>query len=57
MSNDELLVEEAKLTNEIQLLKSRQLKMPHTIFVCELNLLDERHQAVIEEIERRIPID
>ena len=57
MSNDELLVEEVKLKNDIQLLKSWQLKMPHAIFVCELNLLDKRLQAVIEEIERRIPIN
>lgn len=51
MSNDDLFAEESKLTEEIQLIKSLQAKMPSKIFVGKLKLSDDRHQKVIEEIE------
>lgn len=54
MSDDDLFAEESKLTEEIQLIKAHQVKMPSKIFVGKLKLSDDRHQEVIEEIERRM---
>lgn len=54
MSNNDLLAEELKLANEIQSIKAQQAKMPSKIFMGKLKLSDDRHQKVIEEIERRL---
>ena len=57
MSNNDLLAEELKLANEIQLVKAQQAKMPSKIFMGKLKLADDRLEDVIKEIESRITTD